>query len=195
MPELFDSPVAGFDSPLEILDGCHHRVRRNCALIRRIAEHLEDEGLDDEVIAAAGSVLRYFDLAGRDHHRDEEEDLFPALLEAATRGARPGVATLVERLRGDHRSLEAMWESIRASLEAIRKARPGASLDPSLAARFERAYEDHIAEEERLLLPLARRLLPPTPSSASAAPWPCAANSWGQTPIHLFLPSAFREPS
>ena len=158
MNELFPTPAAGFDSPLEMLDACHERVRRNCMLVRRIAEHLEDEGLDTEVERAAGSVLRYFDVSGRDHHRDEEEDLFPALLAASGGGG--GVEALVARLRQDHFALEARWLEIRVPLESLRDGRP-AVLGTDIAERFARAYEDHIVEEEQLLLPLARRLLTP----------------------------------
>jgi hemerythrin-like domain-containing protein len=156
----FPTPAAGFDSPLEILDGCHARVRRNCDLIERIAEHIEDEGLDDEVRAAASSVLRYFDTAGRDHHRDEEEDLFPALLKAAGSGARASVQSMIDRLRADHERLEALWAAIRLQLEAVRDGRGGA-VDLALARALSQAYDDHIVEEERVLLPLARQLLSP----------------------------------
>jgi hemerythrin-like domain-containing protein len=156
---LFPAPAAGFDSPLEILDGCHARVRRNCELIERIAEHIEDEGVDDEVLVAAGSALRYFDIAGRDHHRDEEDDLFPALLQAAGPG-RASVQAMVDRLHADHERLEALWAAVRLQLEAVRDGR-GAAVDPALARALRQAYDDHIGEEERVLLPLARNLLSP----------------------------------
>ena len=159
MNELFAPPAAGFDHPLEMLVACHARVRRNCRLIERIAEHLEDEGVDEEVITAAGSVLRYFDVAGRDHHRDEEEDLFPALREAASPAERPGVNALLTRLLADHQDLEALWSQVRAQLVELSAGRR-AVLEPSLAAALSRAYDDHIVEEEGVLLPLARRLLP-----------------------------------
>lgn len=156
----FPTPTAGFDSPLEILDGCHARVRRTCRLIERIAEHLEDEGIDEEVKTAAGSALRYFDIAGRDHHRDEEDDLFPALLRAAEPGSVAGVQSLVDRLRADHVRLDAQWAALRPQLESVRDGH-GNAVDAALAHSLTRAYEDHIAEEERVLLPLARRLLAP----------------------------------
>jgi len=159
MSELFPSPTAGFDHPIEMLVACHERVRRNCELVQRIAERLEDEGPDEEVRLAAAAVLRYFDVAGRDHHRDEEDDLFPALLAAAPVTSRPGVESLVARLLSDHRNLDRLWSQVRPQLEALSQSRPP-SLPPALALAFARAYDDHIAEEEAVLLPLARRLIP-----------------------------------
>lgn len=160
MERPFPSPSAGFDNPLEMLEACHQRVRQTCALVERIAEHIEDEGIDEEVRTAVASALRYFDVAGRDHHRDEEEDLFPAMLEAASPGRRVGVEAVVERLQADHQALDALWADLRARLEAVVNG-SASSLDRACARAFTSAYADHIAEEERLLLPLARRLLPP----------------------------------
>lgn len=158
MKSLFPSPAAGFDDPLEMLVACHERVRRNCLLVERIAGHLEDQGLDDEARVAAASVLRYFDIAGKNHHLDEEADLFPALLAVADATNRPGLQALVARLLDDHEALDALWADVRARLQALATGRP-ASLPPSLAAAFTRAYDEHIAEEEGVLIPLARRLL------------------------------------
>ena len=160
MTELFESPAAGFDDPIEILDGCHHRIRRNCACIERIVAHVAKQGADEEARIAAASVLRYFDTAGRDHHRDEEDDLFPALYREAPPAGRPGVERLLERLRADHRVLDALWERVRPALEAITQGRdPG--LTAGLAALFTETFTQHIACEETELLPLARRLLSP----------------------------------
>lgn len=141
---LFPTPAAGFDHPLEILDGCHERVRRFSALAVRIAERIASNGFDDEARTAARSVMRYFDEAGPNHHRDEEDDLFPALGDCAPE--------LVERLRAEHRQLEALWREVRAGLEA-------GTLAVALAESFTLAYRRHIETEERELLPLARRVL------------------------------------
>lgn len=141
---LFPSPSAGFDDPLEVLDACHDRVRRFSDLAIRIAERVRANGIDEDVRSAARSVTRYFDEAGPNHHRDEEDDLFPILREHD--------AELVARLCADHRRLEALWQEVRARLEDF-------TLEPGLAGEFAAAYRDHIASEEERLLPLARRVL------------------------------------
>ena len=141
---LFPSPSAGFDDPLEVLDACHDRVRRFSALAIRIAERVRASGVDDDVRSAARSVMKYFDEAGPNHHRDEEDDLFPIL--------RGHDAELVGRLCAEHRRLETLWREVRARLEDF-------TLDPELAGEFAAAYRAHIAVEEERLLPLARRVL------------------------------------
>lgn len=141
---LFPSPSAGFDDPLEVLDACHDRVRRFTGLAVRIAERLQAGGADDEAREAARSVMRYFDEAGPNHHRDEQEDLLPILMAHA-----PDVAA---RVHADHRALEMLWAEVRQKLES-------SSLDVPLAQAFAHAYRAHIAFEESALLPLARRVL------------------------------------
>jgi len=158
MSELFPSPAADFDHPLDILDGCHERIRRQCRLIERIREHLVSSGADSEARDAARSVMRYFDSAGANHHRDEEDDLFPALLRIVHGAAGEAVQALIVRLREEHAALEASWIDMRASLFEVSEGRD-VGLELAAVHAFGAAYERHIAIEERQLLPLARELL------------------------------------
>jgi len=109
MRALFPSPAAGFDHPIDILDGCHERILRNCELVERIAAHVASKGTDEEARTAAAGVIRYFDTAGANHHRDEEQDLFPALQQYAPSAELNAVFALVFKLRTDHRNLDALW--------------------------------------------------------------------------------------
>ena len=158
MSELFASPAADFDHPLDILDGCHQRIRRYCGTVERIGAHLASKGIDAEACEAARTVVRYFDRAGRDHHRDEEEDLFPALERLTSGTTRTAVDTLLALLRRDHGDLERRWDEMRALLRDLAEGRE-APLDRVATAAFAATYERHIQLEERRLLPLARILL------------------------------------
>lgn len=157
MSDLFPAPSASFDEPLEMLRACHQRILRHARLAVSVAEHVQDEGVDDEARTAAASVMRYFDVAARDHHVDEEVDLFPAMLAAAT--ANPALSTLVARLTSEHEAIGGYWAMLRAQLEGVSDGRADATVDPVLAQTVVRQYEDHIAEEEKILLPLASKLL------------------------------------
>lgn len=160
MSDLFPSPAADFDHPLDMLDACHQRIRRHCALMERLGAHLQSRGIDAEACDAARTVIRYFDRAGPDHHRDEEEDLFPALERLSTGTARAAVDTLLALLRRDHGELERHWAEMRAPLHELTEGRD-AVLDRVAVAAFSATYERHIQLEERRLLPLARTVLGP----------------------------------
>jgi hemerythrin-like domain-containing protein len=158
MDTLFPTPAAGFDHPIDILDGCHERILRNCALVERIAAHVAAKGADAEAATAAAGVVRYFDTAGANHHRDEEDDLFPALQQYAPSAELNAVYDLVFRLKADHKRLEAHWTDMRKRLADLTEHRDG-GLTAKIAAAFRAAYERHIALEEAELLPLSRRVL------------------------------------
>ena len=158
MDSLFPTPAAGFDHPIDILDGCHERILRNCGVIERIAAHVAAKGADPEAATAASGVIRYFDTAGANHHRDEEDDLFPALQQYAPSAELNAVFDLVFRLKADHKGLDALWTDMRQRLSALAEGRDG-RLTAAVAAEFRAAYERHIALEEAELLPLARRVL------------------------------------
>ena len=158
MDILFPSPAASFDHPFEMLDGCHERIRRQCATIAAIATHVIDHGVDDEARGAARGVVRFFETAGANHHRDEENDLFPALLQHVPGAELNAALSIVTRLRHDHRRLDALWVDMRARLARVAEGE-AAELPLEVVECFAAAYERHIALEETHLLPMARRVL------------------------------------
>ena len=158
MKPLFPTPSAGFDHPFEVLDSCHERIKRYCATIAAIAGHVAGHGPDAQAREAARGVVRFFDTAGANHHRDEEHDLFPALVNFVPSAELNATRALVARLKADHKRLDAAWAEMRRRLMLFAAGGP-CEVDPAAAEAFGAAYERHIALEEAELLPLARRVL------------------------------------
>ena len=152
------APAAGFEVPLEMLAACHGRVAAQCETLRRLARHVATHGSDADAGVAATAVMRYFDTAARDHHHDEEHDLFPALREALAASDAVCLRELIDALTADHRRLEARWAALRPALVALADGEP-AGLGIRDADAFVAAYTEHIGREDRELLPLAARLL------------------------------------
>ncbi|MFO1265999.1 MAG: hemerythrin domain-containing protein [Rubrivivax sp.] len=115
-------------------------------------------GSDAAAREAATAVLRYFDLAGPNHHADEEEDLFPALLESMAGSDAVRLRELTESLAADHREFERRWAALRRTLQDVAEGR-AALLDAADVQGFADLYKQHIAREEGELLPMASRLL------------------------------------
>ena len=152
------APGASFEAPLEMLSACHHRVENQCATLRRLVPHVAQHGADDAARSAASAVLRYFDTAAKDHHADEETDLFPALIESMAGSDAVCLHQLVDSLSADHRQLEAHWRQLRVKLQVI-AAGDAASLASDDIEPLITLYERHIEREEKELLPMAARLL------------------------------------
>lgn len=161
----FDAITASTDDPVGMLSACHGRVRKQCATLKALMPHLHTKGADDEAAAAAHRVMRYFDEAAVHHHADEEEDLFPRLMKAlqtSTIGTaeKNDVQVLLSRLRQEHASMGAAWQTVRTYLLKVRSHQlPDLAPMQPLIERFTQAYEAHTALEDEQLLPLARRLL------------------------------------
>jgi len=154
----FSAPAAGTEAPLEMLSACHGRVQHQCATLRRLVAHLAVHGADLTARTAARNVMRYFDTSAQHHHADEEEDLFPALIESMAGSDAVCLREMIEGLKEDHRAMEAIWSRLRGVL-----ARVAAGESVQLAAEDVDAlvsrYDRHIEREESELLPMAARLL------------------------------------
>lgn len=158
----FSSPSASTEAPLEMLAACHGRVEQQCRTLLRLVPHLQAHGADQAARQAAQAVMRYFDTAAQDHHADEEQDLFPALLALTADSASeaPRVRALTQALLADHQRIGGLWRELRQALAAVAEAQ-AAELSIEQVQEFVGAYQRHIEQEEGELLPLAARLLSP----------------------------------
>jgi hemerythrin-like domain-containing protein len=141
-----------------MLSACHDRIETQCATLRRLVPHLLVHGVDEEARAAATRVIRYFDTSALHHHADEEDDLFPALIESMAGSDAICLRDMIDGLTADHRALAACWRHLRAILERIAAGERVPLLFDDVEALAVR-YERHIEREEKELLPMAARLL------------------------------------
>jgi hemerythrin-like domain-containing protein len=141
-----------------MLSACHHRIESQSETLRRLVPHLAEQGADEPARAAATAVMRYFDTAALQHHADEEEDLFPALLESMAGSDPVCLRELTQLLSSEHRELEARWRRLRGALSDVLLGDAGGLQDADVEA-FTGLYARHIQREEQELLPMAKRLL------------------------------------
>lgn len=141
-----------------MLSACHGRIETQCATLRRLVPHLLVHGVDEEARAAATRIIRYFDTSALHHHADEEDDLFPALIESMAGSDAICLRDMIDGLTADYRALAACWRHLRAILERIAAGERVPLLFDDVEALAVR-YERHIEREEKELLPMAARLL------------------------------------
>ena len=151
--DVFRGGAADFDHPLEMLAACHDRIQERCELLHRLGRHVTEVGADEQARQAAANIMRYFDTAAENHHRDEEEDVFPRLLSADAAACE----RLVVQLRDEHARMRDAWAALRPMLARI-AAGEAMPLDAGELERFTVLHTNHIALEERELFPLAQRL-------------------------------------
>ena len=161
----FGRPAPTFDEPLEMLAACHDRIEAQLCTLEKLIEHLVASGCDRAAQDAASQIMRYFDTAGVEHHRDEDEDMFPLLRQLAADRDRPEVSAVINGLEEDHATMEAQWSRLRARLDAVAAGRD-AHLDAEDVARFAWLYRRHMEKEAALVLPFAREAVSETERAA-----------------------------
>jgi hypothetical protein len=156
-PEL-EIPKGEAEGPLDLLSRLHARTLQQCATLRRLVLYLAECGCDEQARRAAESVLRFFDVRSSQYRGDEEEDLFPALLESMAGSDAVCLRELTSAMAQQHRALEMMWERLRTPLAALASGQ-GSTLDSAAVEAFAALYHSHIEREQSELLPMAARLL------------------------------------
>ncbi|MDD2720873.1 MAG: hemerythrin domain-containing protein [Gallionella sp.] len=158
MPPFLSAEIApSFDHPLEMLRACHGKILRQCDTLQKLADHLLSHGCDTQAQQAAQGILRYFDTAGKLHHQDEEQDLFPSL-RASAGSEKQRVDELLARLLSEHVEMLAAWDDLQPVLALLADGQL-AKLRKDTMERFVVSHTRHVALENTELLPLAARLL------------------------------------
>lgn len=140
---------------LDRLDQTHRRIIEVLDQLAGMLARLDTQGADDEVRKNARHVADFFASTARRHHLDEEIVVFPTLLASED----VELVQHVRRLQQDHGWLEEDWLNLSPQLEALAEGLGG--LDVDLLREgveiFAALYRDHIALEESIVYPAARR--------------------------------------
>jgi hemerythrin-like domain-containing protein len=149
-------PVPSLDG-FEVLDQAHKAALEMLQAFGSLIEQLNSQGLDKDARASAARIVAFFEGPGRDHHAQEDAIVFPELLIA-------GDAALVQhvhRLQQDHGWIEEDWRLLSPQIDAIARGYAWYDLPMLNAALpiFTALYREHIALEESLIYPEAKRHL------------------------------------
>jgi hemerythrin-like domain-containing protein len=142
--------------PLESLHQTHHDLLLAVDELQRLLRDIAEGGASADRRAIACSLVRFIDQNGRHHHTEEERCVFPDLLELGD----VDLVQHVRRLQQDHGWLEQDWLELRPQLDAIAHGIGGVDIEGLRASAevFADLYRDHIALEEAVVYPEARRL-------------------------------------
>jgi hypothetical protein len=143
-------------SPLDRLSTWHRLGERQFDVLRWLATgHAAPPAA---VRNTAQGVLRYFDLTVTVHHRDEEDDLHPALVESMAGSDPVCLRKMAEAAMLAHRAIEDAWRAVRPAVVALSRGEPATLAASAVEALVARCTEN-FSHEDRELLPTAHRLL------------------------------------
>ena len=159
------APPVDADSPFHMLKECHGRIRNFLRLARMLLE--ADGARDAEVADAARSLVRYFTLGLGKHVEDEDVSLAPRLRALPLP---PEAREALVAMEAQHRVIDARVDGLVArwrQLEASPTPRPTSI--PTLREDTDALcllMEEHLQLEERVIFPVADRLLAPREQQA-----------------------------
>jgi hemerythrin-like domain-containing protein len=148
-----------FDEPFEMLQACHERLGRMLALLAKLRSQMRAHPAGEQERQAARDVMRYFNVAAPQHHRDEELHVFPTLL-----GLQDAeLVALVARLQQDHVQMDARWKPVRSLLEEVANGDRSSfnEADDAIFESFAQLYAAHIEAEEAMAFPRAMSTMEP----------------------------------
>lgn len=152
-------PPAGDEGPLQDFSRCHQGIIDHFERLRGLPVLLADRSNFDEARRLATDTCKFFRDAVIEHHGQEEQELFPAVIRRADPGDEAGLAkSLVHRLTDEHRQLEATWKKLEPTLRALGKGKE-VEIDAPLIEQFAAAYLGHARFEEAAFLPLSAKIL------------------------------------
>ncbi len=153
-----DAPAQS--TALEMLQGCHARIRHFMQLSHTLAEAVD--ALPKDIAEAAASLTRYFSEALPLHEADENQTLFPRLCDASPLGSplREAAQAMVEQ----HRAIDELVAEL-LSLCGTIQGQP--ELLPSLAPRLRQVtsaldlvFDSHLYMEETVIFPALQQFTP-----------------------------------
>lgn len=134
----------------DALDECHRQIQVHLKDLTELLDHIDAKGSDAFAQKQAGAIEAFFSSVGRQHHADEEKDVFPPLLASGN----PELVSAVKTLQQDHGWIEENWIALSPLLRAVAA---GSNVDEAEFRHYVEVYLDlsngHIAMEETLIYP------------------------------------------
>ena len=147
-----------FGSPLDRLSAWHRLGERQFEALRWLQRADRAATPEPADRHAAQGIVRYFDLSVTVHHRDEEDDLHPALIESMAGSDPVCLREMAESALLAHRAIEEAWRALRPAIVALSRGEP-ATLETGAVEALVARCQANFAHEDRELLPTAHRLL------------------------------------
>lgn len=141
----------------EALDDTHRQVVQQLRHLEQLMQRLDGGSIDDEARRLAAGIVAFFSQVAQPHHDAEERHVFPTLIASGD----DELVQHVRRLQQDHGWLEEDWIELSPALRDISEGHGAFDIDNvrHMATVFGTLYMEHLALEESLIYPEAKRRL------------------------------------
>ena len=141
---------------LESFTGCHVGI---LSMVNDLADLPQLMLAVRRFQSIAENIDFFFNEVVKNHHSEEEEQLFPAVLSSATPGEELSeVQRLITRLTSEHRAIETAFAHLIPNIKSFQKNTLSIFNDKAVLDIVD-LYTSHASFEEEVFLPLAKAVL------------------------------------
>lgn len=149
----FTDPAADFSGGFNVLDDYHQDFLNRGKQLVALANTIKKQGMSEDLANQCMDMYCYYSHANHLHHKDEEEALFPLLVNQSSL-----IVGMIERLMLDHEDIEKAWDDL---AERLSKPEEITNVDHfhHLVVTFEKVHREHLIREDEDFFPKIKDIL------------------------------------
>jgi len=149
----FTDPVTDFSNGLQVLQEYHQDFLARGIQLVALANKIKQQGMNEDLGYQCMAMYCHYSNATHLHHKDEEEALFPILVNQSSL-----IIGMIERLMLDHEEIEASWIELAKRLSHPEQI-TNADHFLHLAIEFEKILREHLTREDEDFSPQIKKIL------------------------------------
>ncbi|MCK5828795.1 MAG: hemerythrin domain-containing protein [Methylococcales bacterium] len=149
----FTDPATDFSSGLQVITDYHQDFLARGLQLVELTKTIQKQGMTEDLANQCMDMYCHYSHATILHHKDEEEGLFPLLVDQSSL-----VIGMIERLIMDHEEIEESWAALSSRLSNPQDITNFDHL-VHLTVEFEKILRDHLTREDEDFSPQIKKLL------------------------------------
>lgn len=149
----FIDPATDFSSGLQVITDYHQDFLTRGLQLVELAKEIQQQGMTEDLANRCMDMYCHYSHATNLHHKDEEEALFPLLVDQSSL-----VIGMIERLIMDHEEIEDSWSKLAKQLN---KPETITNFDFLVhqTIEFETILREHLTREDEDFSPQIKKIL------------------------------------
>jgi len=149
----FTDPATDFSNGLQVITDYHQDFLARGKKLVELAKQIQKQGMTEALALECMDMYCHYSHATILHHKDEEEALFPLLVNQSSL-----IIGMIERLIMDHEEIEESWAAVAKRLSHPEQI---TNFDHflHLTVEFEKILRDHLTREDEDFSPQIKKIL------------------------------------
>lgn len=149
----FTDPATDFSSGLQVIQDYHQDFLARGTQLVGLANAIKQQGMTEALANQCMDMYCHYSHATHLHHKDEEEGLFPVLVNQSSL-----IIGMIERLMMDHEEIEESWAKLSKQLNNPETITNFDFLIHQ-TVEFEKILREHLTREDEDFAPQIKKIL------------------------------------